>query len=252
MICTRTRWALALLLLLLLCSCEKKESTLSELFGKRPLTKRVEELKPNRPPGVRRDSAYWFLSHTHKLTDEQQRLVVPLFAELLQVDEDRLVRGYAAGLLGKLRDPEALPALTKALADDRDAMVRIDIIKAMAQYNDKSLLPELTRASQTDRDADVRQAALEAIVQLGGKEAIPPLIDALGDRSTDVVFSASRHLAELTGENLGMGQDRWRTWWRENANKALPPRKAPGKGKGKKKEEEKGEKKKKKKHFLLF
>lgn len=222
--------------------------------GQRGIVKRLEGLKPARPPHVRRENAYWFLTHAHKLSADQKDLIAPLFDELLANDEDRLVRGYAATTLGRLRNLKNIPALLKALGEDKDKLVRCDVIRAIVAYKDPSLLHELTKASQTDRDADVRQAALVASVDLVGKEAIPSLIDALSDRDTNVVFTASGHLTQLTGQTLGLSQAAWRDWWRghgEAAPAAAPTAKeaAPEEKTG---ESEKDGEKKKKKRFLFF
>lgn len=230
-----------LLLLACLTSCEEKEYDLGKLFRSTPLSERFEGLKPKNPPSVRRKHAYWLMNNTDKLSENQRKIIVPLLTELLLKDEDRLIRGYAAATLGRLHDPDAIPSLIEGLKD-KETLVRCDVVKAISRYRQESLLPEIVKVSQTDRDADVRQTAILAIADLGGRGAIPPLVDALSDRETNVVFTASQCLAEITGQKLGLSQEAWRAWWRDNADKPLPSEKA-GKAKKKKKSD---------KAFLIF
>ncbi|NOZ21705.1 MAG: HEAT repeat domain-containing protein [Planctomycetes bacterium] len=229
-------------------------------FQKTSVGDRIEGLKSSRPAHVRRENVRWLMEHPRKIAKDDKKEIVELLSLLVIGDQDRLVRGYAAVAIGRLKDPGGIKALLEAMQRDKDPLVRCDAAKALAKYQDPAMIPEFARVVRVDRVSDVRQTAVIAIADLGGKDAVPPLIDALRDRDASVAFTASERLTQLTGQPLGLSQEAWRNWWRKNANqplggtkrraKAKPKKEAAPKAEPPKKKDKKSKKKKKKLFFF--
>ncbi|MCS6964028.1 HEAT repeat domain-containing protein [Thermoflexus sp.] len=83
-------------------------------------------------------------------------------------DKDPLVRIAAAGALGALRDPQALPRLRRALKN-KDPLVRGAAAEALGQLHDPRALPRLLQALKNE-DEFVRRAAAKSIGKLSPPE----------------------------------------------------------------------------------
>jgi len=172
-------------------------------------------------------------------TDLKRRLVgafgaagAPAIPALIQAlgDSDRDVRWVAAKALGKLGDPQAIPALSvwAHAGEDaaRDALQTLghpmlDLPQAVAQVAAQGAWGVLIRAltctqvrevvvglgapavpaliqALGDSDSAVRRAAAEALGAIGDLQAVPALIQALGDwRSENVRCAAAEALGKL-------------------------------------------------------
>lgn len=102
-------------------------------------------------------------------TYEQNRELIeseealPLWIEALQSSENADVRNWAARILGRIRDPQAVPALTEALEASRE----------------------------------VRQSASDALVQIGEEEAARAFAECLRSESTDTQIHCLVQLSKL-------------------------------------------------------
>ncbi len=101
-------------------------------------------------------------------------------------DDDSAVRLTAASTLGKLQDPRAVEALTRALRQDPDAKVRAMAAWALGQIEDPAGVPALSAALREDDDMTVRQYAAEALGEIEDASAVDALGSALGDPSVEV------------------------------------------------------------------
>ncbi len=104
-------------------------------------------------------------------------------------------RAAALQALGKLQDPQALPALTQAL-QDKDPSVRRAAALALGELQDPQALPALLHALR-DEDAFVREAAARALGKLKDPQALPALLHALQDKNAIVRGAAARAMEEL-------------------------------------------------------
>jgi HEAT repeats len=105
----------------------------------------------------------------------------------------------AAAVLGRIRDPCAMPALTAALEDPRSD-VRIQATAALGALRDPAAVEPLLRAVQ-DSDPDVRAEASHALDGLGSAAVIIAISAVLGPLIEDAVASAVErqwHAAERT------------------------------------------------------
>jgi HEAT repeat protein len=120
---------------------------------------------------------------------------------IFQTTEDPEMRRYLALVLGRTRDPGALPLLTAAL-DDPDEESRIYALWALGALGDPAAVPELTERLD-DPDPGIRKTAAYALGAVGGRSAVPRLVEALEDPVADVRWNAALSLAGL-GSDAGL------------------------------------------------
>ncbi len=75
-------------------------------------------------------------------------------------------RREAAGILGRMHDSRAIPALVERLKNDGDKSVRITAAHALADIGDPTAATYLERSSIYDHKPEVRNAALAALARL--------------------------------------------------------------------------------------
>jgi HEAT repeats len=75
-------------------------------------------------------------------------------------------RREAAGILGRMHDSRAVPALVERLKNDSDKSVRITAAHALADVGDPSAAVYLERSSIYDHKQEVRNASLAALARL--------------------------------------------------------------------------------------
>jgi hypothetical protein len=124
----------------------------------------------------------------------------------------RDVRFYAAVCTAELRPRNAVFALAERLFD-QDYGVRSMAIEALAGYPVQELGHALVRARRAvhSTDPDVVAAASGALVALGDTDAIPDLIGVI-ERSDRGGEHARRALTQLTAQDFGGNERKWRKW----------------------------------------
>lgn len=111
-------------------------------------------------------------------------------------DEDASVRREAVGVLGWLKQTEALDALARLASEDPDTDVRRAATGALGLAIDARVLPALRLALQ-DAAWQVREEAATTLGKVGHDDAGPALIAALGDDYWQVRLRATRSLGRL-------------------------------------------------------
>lgn len=106
--------------------------------------------------------------------DAMQRYLRSPQALSAQIRTDRY---YAVALLGRLRDPAAVPRLLPLLADDT---IDYHVAWALGEIGDPRAVPALM-GSLADPDAHVRGNAIRALAKLRAREAVPALTALFGD-----------------------------------------------------------------------
>lgn len=111
-------------------------------------------------------------------------------------DDDSGVRREAVGVLGWLKQLDALSELTRLASRDADQEVRRAACGALGMSQDASVLPSLCHALR-DAAWQVREEAATTLGKVGLAEAGPALTDALHDDYWQVRLRAARSLGRL-------------------------------------------------------
>lgn len=109
---------------------------------------------------------------------------VAMMIEVLGGDGASDARFLAAGLLERLGDPAALPALGKALANDADLLVRRAASHAVGIIGTEEALAPLRTAMTGDDDWGVRVNAAYGVAKQGGEDGLQMLEDAYFSEDT--------------------------------------------------------------------
>ena len=101
-----------------------------------------------------------------------------------------------------------------ALSDER-YMVRATAVEMLGKTNDPGAVrPVVTML--IDKSPDVRRAAATALGILRDRRAVEPLVAALKDEAPIVRESAVKSLRNITGQDFGEDQAKWREWREQN------------------------------------
>jgi hypothetical protein len=114
----------------------------------------------------------------------------------------RLAPRRAEGLkkLQTLRDPDAVPALTKNFRDDPNRAMRLFYVKLLARISGPKPVPALIDQMLNDVDQEVRYAALNGISREQYGTAVPLFVRELTDGSVVVVRRAADGLKRMGDE----------------------------------------------------
>ncbi|MDR9749818.1 HEAT repeat domain-containing protein [Pseudomonas sp. SZMC_28357] len=111
-------------------------------------------------------------------------------------DNDAGVRREAVGVLGWLKQLDALPALATLASGDPDTDVRRAATGALGLASDAQVLPAL-RQALNDLAWQVREEAATTLGKVGHPDAGPALVEALTDDYWQVRLRATRSLGRL-------------------------------------------------------
>ncbi len=100
---------------------------------------------------------------------------VPKLTEHLTSDPSPKVRQYCALILGRIADPQAVPALTAALSDD-DAGVRGRAVDALRQISDEDAQAAFVQAL-SDGSNSAKITVLVELEKAGAVDAVPAIAD---------------------------------------------------------------------------
>lgn len=99
---------------------------------------------------------------------------------------DANLRRVSARILGELREPSALTALTTTMAQDTDELVRATAARAIGRIGGTQSLQPLLRAMSLDTSRAVRFSAASALVDIRNRDSnapvITPLMNAMSDQ----------------------------------------------------------------------
>jgi len=158
-----------------------------------------------------------------KIADPQ---AIPALVRALD-DNNSYVRKFAAQALGKIADPQAIPGLLQALSD-KDSQVQVLAAHALGKIAHPQAVPALVKAL-SDRYSGVRETAAQALGEIGDAQAVPALVRALDDNNSYVRKFAAQALVKIGKpaipallQALDDGNWRDRNWCvRETAAQAL-------------------------------
>lgn len=167
-------------------------------------------------------------------SDQDSRDARELNAQLARItDPDPLIRLDAAGRLGNLDRPEAVPALVQALSD-RESRVRAAAAKslgmlaapegviplcqqlgdqrvevrraaavALATLGDVQATVSLIMALEAERDGEARRLLARALGQVGDRRALRPLQQLTGDKHWAVRREAAAAVQQVLARQTG-------------------------------------------------
>lgn len=151
--------------------------------------------------------------------------IARLVRELRKSDHTARARAvialYAARREGieALRQMEALPSLLDIAIDPTmESRVRGYAIRVVGRLKNPDAVPTLGGLLR-DRNEPVRVSAAWALGEIGDCHAVPYLIDALAETDETERFLVHAVLMQITGQSLGEDAEAWRAWW---ANQTCP------------------------------
>ncbi len=127
-------------------------------------------------------------------------------------ERDVSVQLAAIGALGRLRNPEACPALS-AVAADPDGALALAALDALAAIGSAPGAEAAVVGAMRHDDWRVRARAIEAVVKLRLKAGVGPLIERMAEEEGRLRGDAYEALKYCTTWNLGEDPEAWRKWW---------------------------------------
>lgn len=157
---------------------------------------RVLEFITEPPP---KESTYFdpIVSSLLWIKGRYAEVLIKRIASLLK-DEDSNVRGYAAKVLGKIRNEKAVDALINALTDE-EGYVQWRAIEALGQIGNKKAVAALIKVS-SNKDSDMQWRAAKALVKVGHDKLIDDLLNILSDKNNRMRWYAASLLGETRNE----------------------------------------------------
>lgn len=147
------------------------------------------------------------------------------YAALVKTDKDPLVRAAAVRALGKAKDPNYAPDVTRALLDT-NVSVRQDAATALDSVYDDTSAEPLRNGAVNDVDQDVRAKSCRALRHHRDIAVARTLVICLSDKAFSVRHQAHGSLTELVGKDLGYDQEDWAS---VTSGRALPAKPTPPK-----------------------
>ena len=144
---------------------------------------------------VLRDEDWWVREHVIDVLVELagERLTRQLAAML--GDPSEVIRRFAVGALGRLKDPKTLGALVRTAMSDADWWTRELAVEAVATLEDPRAIPYLVDLMA--RQPQLRVVCLDALRALRAAEVAAPVALLLKDEDPDVRIAAVRFLGAL-------------------------------------------------------
>ncbi|MEM9491384.1 MAG: HEAT repeat domain-containing protein, partial [Myxococcota bacterium] len=155
------------------------------------------------------------------LLDVVMRIGPPAYRMLVAKmrDGDRDIRYYATACVAEMHLRGAIPTLIERLFDS-DYGIRNAAINALSAFPGRDLDQSLTRVRQALHSSkeDRVQAAANSLASLADIRSIPDLLTAheRGDKSAE---HAHRALVQLTKQDYGASNRKWRMWWSKHKHR---------------------------------
>jgi len=134
-----------------------------------------------------------------------------LFMEVLEKDNDALVRAQAAYYLGKFKHKPAIPLLIKA-TEDSNIFVKQEAVWALGEIKDSSALSTLLNLLEKNSNIEIRKRSADGLKKIGDPKAIDGLIEQLDDVNQTVAYSAFQALRAITKQDFSQDIKQWEKW----------------------------------------
>lgn len=123
--------------------------------------------------------------------------------EVVQGDNDPIVRTYAARALGVIQTPSTVSGLIHAL-DDNEPGVRMTSVEALKIINDPGATSGLIHALE-DKDVKIRLTAIEALGHKKDTSTVRHLLSILLDKDEFAGAAAARSLKQINDKRALSG-----------------------------------------------
>jgi HEAT repeat protein len=131
------------------------------------------------------------------------------------------IRFYVAFVFQELRDPQCMPRLAAACFD-AETDVRTIAARVLETYSRSTGYEEaiaMVRRELANADVQRQLHATRACGTLRDIWAVPQLIDLLAHRERPMQEAALEALCTITGQQLGLKAQRWKTWYGEQGRR---------------------------------
>ncbi len=146
-----------------------------------------------------------------KVRGARHAKTLAIACRLLENDDDRSVREFAAVALGVKDLRKAVNTLSRALADE-DWGVAVCAAVSLGKTESPDALKPLT-GLLASRDWKLRGAAIVGLGHLKSIPAVTDLIAALASRDSAVAGSAYAFLRRMTTKDIKPNPKAWTAWW---------------------------------------
>ena len=116
--------------------------------------------------------------------------IVPLLT-----DKSDVIRRFAVGVLGRLKDPKALRSLVQTASQDSDWWVKETAIEAVAMINDARAVPYIVHIMTAE--PDLQPICLPALIDMSAKGASPQVAQLCSSENADVRYLAIKFLEKF-------------------------------------------------------
>lgn len=137
----------------------------------------------------------------------------PTIEPLIDALKDDDVRRDASITLGLLKDTSAVESLIAIINDDIYSRSRA--ITSLVLINDRRAVEPIIDLLK-DKNEYVRSNSAEALGQFRDLRAVEPLIAVLNDEYIFVNAAVANSLKEITDEDFGENQQKWKEWLNQN------------------------------------
>jgi hypothetical protein len=135
---------------------------------------------------------------------------------------DRLHRWAAVWALSGIHVPGALSRLAQRIFDAEPAIAALALEVIDGYRGEAAFEKVIAQVRDLVRRGDPfeRQRAIMAVGELKDREAMLPLVDLLGTRPKEIAEEARRALIEITKQDFGGAERRWKAWIADNEKTA--------------------------------
>jgi Type II secretion system (T2SS), protein E, N-terminal domain len=132
--------------------------------------------------------------------------------------EDRLHRWTAVWCLSRLRVPGAVARLGERVLDPEPVIAALarEVLDSYRGTEGFTRVLARLRDLLKRGDAFERARALDAVLELRDRGALEALTDLLGTKPKELADAARRALVEITKQDFGNAERRWRAWIADN------------------------------------
>lgn len=155
-------------------------------------------------------------------TPQQQQHFSRQLSDIVQYDENPLLRREAVRALGALKTPDAVASLRIATSDNEPS-VRIAACRAWGNRGGPEAAALLAGIVGSDQSLDVRMAATTELGKFSDEAALNALGLALDDTDPALQFRAMESLEKATKRSYGNSVVAWREYLRGGAPQPANP-----------------------------